>query len=350
VLTDGLSRLPVPAMHWRAEVALDPKHRPQLWHRPSSTVRRDWRKYPQEAHVLDADCKRYRRLTPAEIAVLQGFPADFAAGTGFSDRQVIGVLGNAVPPAMARAVIGAVAENRSWHKRTALEVCAGIGGLAKGASEAGFEHLLCLDIDPVCTAVLRRLPELASTEIASTDLRYAHLARFKGKVGLLSGGPPCQPWSAAGLRLGSEDDRDVLGEMPSLVADIEPEAFVFENVAGLITGQNKRYFESLVARLQAPARGLHYGVLAGRFNAADFGLPQTRERVFIIGLRDEPAAAVHRCFDRIWAKRTHRDPAIADSLRPEWRSLGAAIEPLGDPGGWRAWFGQQITPDELNSE
>ena len=338
------------AMHWRAEVALDPKHRPQLWNRPSSTVRRDWRKYPQEAHVLDAECRRYRRLTPAEIAVIQGFSPELAAGTGFSDRQVIGALGNAVPPAMARAVLGAVAEARSWRNRTALEVCAGIGGLAKGASDAGFEHLLCLDIDPVCNAFLRRLTEIGSPEIDSTDLRYARLSRFKGQVGLLSGGPPCQPWSTAGLRLGSEDDRDVLGEMPALVADVEPEAFVFENVAGLITGQNKRYFDRLVERLQAPARGLRYGVLAARFNAADFGLPQIRERVFVVGFRDEPAAAVHRCFDRVWEARTHRDPTLADRSRPEWRTLGEAIEPLSDPGGWRSWFGQSIMPDETDAE
>jgi hypothetical protein len=54
-------------------VALDPKHRPQSWDEPSSTVRREWCRYPQEAHLLDVDNWRYRRLTVDEIAILQGF-------------------------------------------------------------------------------------------------------------------------------------------------------------------------------------------------------------------------------------------------------------------------------------
>src|SRR5262245_58608002 len=63
----------LPPAHWRPEVALDPKHRPQRWDTPSSTVRRDWRKYPQEAHVVDSTGTRYRRLAADEIAILQGF-------------------------------------------------------------------------------------------------------------------------------------------------------------------------------------------------------------------------------------------------------------------------------------
>ncbi|QRE78324.1 DNA (cytosine-5-)-methyltransferase (plasmid) [Methylobacterium aquaticum] len=335
------------SMHWRAEVALDPKHRPQLWNKPSSTVRRDWRKYPQEAHVLDEDCRRYRRLTPSEIAVLQGFDNILAKNTGFSDRQVIAALGNAVPPQMARAVMEGVCQIKSFKKHTSIEVCAGIGGLARGAAEVGFKHLSCLDIDPVCVQFLKRMPELKNSEISSDDLRYARLDRFKGKVGLLSGGPPCQPWSSGGLRRGSEDDRDVLGEMPNLICDIEPECFVFENVAGLTTGQNKSYFEKLMKKLQEPGPALRYGVLAAKLNAADFGVPQVRERVFIIGFRDEPAVKVHRCFDAIWSARTHRDPTISDATRSEWRTVGEAIGGLQDPGGWKSWFGNAIPADKL---
>jgi site-specific DNA-cytosine methylase len=338
------------SMHWKAEVALDPKHRPQLWDKPSSTVRRDWRKFPQEAHVLDKECHRYRRFAPCEIAALQGFDPQVACDTGFSDRQVIAALGNAVPPAMASAVLMAVAEARSWITKTSIEICAGIGGLTRGATQAGFDHLLCLDIDPVCVEFLKKQPSLDRALIDSSDFRFANLGRFKGKVGLLSGGPPCQPWSSSGLRLGSEDDRDVLSEMPSLLADIEPEAFVFENVAGLTTGQNKSYFENLMHSLQKPAVGLRYGVLAAKLNAADFGVPQIRERVFIIGFREEPAANVHRCFDRIWESRTHRNPSVADSQRKEWLTVGQVLEAMEDPGGWRDWFGQSLVSAEIGSD
>ena len=332
-------------MHWRAEVALDPKHRPQLWDKPSSTVRRDWRKFPQEAHVLDRECRHYRRLTAKEIAVLQGFDPKIVEQTNFSQRQSIGAIGNAVPPPMAKAVFQALARSKTWQNKTSIEICAGIGGLAIGASSAGFEHLLCLDIDPVCFEFLKKLPELRSTEISSEDLRYADLKRFRGSVGILSGGPPCQPWSASGLRLGSEDDRDVLADMPALIEAVEPEAFLFENVAGLTTGQNKKYFEALMKRLQTPSKILRYGVLAAKFNAADFGVPQIRERVFILGFRDTPASEVYKCFDDISLARSHRDPAVSDSSRREWVSLGSAIEKLEDPGGWREWIGNSSAFD-----
>jgi MerR family regulatory protein len=64
---------PLLPCHWIPEVALDPKHRPQHWDAPATTVRRDWRKYPQEAHVIDSAGHKYRRFTVDEIAILQGF-------------------------------------------------------------------------------------------------------------------------------------------------------------------------------------------------------------------------------------------------------------------------------------
>ena len=69
-----------------------------------------------------------------------------------------------------------------------------------------------------------------------------------------------------------------------------------------------------------------------------------RERVFIVGFRDEAASKIYQCFDHVWDARTHRDPTVADVTRQEWRTLGEAISPLGDPGGWRSWFGQAIPP------
>ncbi|MDD1449789.1 DNA (cytosine-5-)-methyltransferase [Sphingomonas sp. H160509] len=238
--------------------------------------------------------------------------------------------------------MAAVVEAREWKNRTAVEICAGIGGLTRGVTKAGFEHLLCLDIDPICVPFLERLPELSNAEISAQDLRYTDFTRFKNRVGILSGGPPCQPWSSGGLRRGSEDDRDILGEMPTLISEVRPEAFVFENVAGLTTGQNKRYFDRLMNALKDADGSGSYGVLAAKFNAADFGVPQVRERVFIVGLRGQPAAAVHGCFEKVWERRTHRNPTISDAHRPAWKTVGEMLSQRDDPGGWRAWFGQNV--------
>ncbi|WP_262296848.1 DNA (cytosine-5-)-methyltransferase [Microvirga sesbaniae] len=335
-------------MHWRFEVALDPKHRPQLWNRPSSTVRRDWRKYPQEAHILDSECQWYRRLAADEIAVIQGFAPDIVDVPNLTNRQRIAALGDAVPPPLAQAVAEGVLQSRTWLNKTAVEICAGIGGLSRGITAAGFESLALVDADPICGELLMYHSPAKSAKVHIGDAREFDYSEYRGKVGLLAGGPPCQPWSAAGLRLGHEDQRDLLSWTPDLLCQLEPEAFIFENVAGLIAGQNKSYFDAIVERLREPRPGMKYGVLAAVLNAADFGVPQIRERVFIIGFRDSSAASVSHCFDRIYARRTHKPQAeVAPGLR-NWKTIGEAIEPLGHRDGWRRWLG--LVPAEDNNE
>ena len=126
----------LPPCHWAPEVALDPKHRPQHWDAPATTVRRDWRKYPQEAHVLDSEGRKYRRFTPDDIAILQGFEPSVTHLKGLTARQQIAALGDAVPPPLARAIVAGIDRHHTWKNRTAIEVCAGIGGLAEGALQS----------------------------------------------------------------------------------------------------------------------------------------------------------------------------------------------------------------------
>lgn len=335
------SSLEVPACHWRAEVALDPKHRPQHWDAPSTTVRRDWRKYPQEAHVLDAAGKRYRRLTEQEIAILQGFPPSVVDVEGLTTRQRIASLGDAVPPPLARAVLSGINAMWDWTNRTALELCAGIGGLAEGAVHIGLEHDALVDVSSICGRLLRNERPWPPNAVHVRDARRFDYALYHGRIGLLSGGPPCQPWSQSGHRMGQADERDLLGHLNAVVAAVEPEVFVFENVTGLATPANEPYLRHVVERLRQPGRDLNYGVLVGRLNAADFGVPQIRRRVFILGFRDRPSSFAGRCFAEIEGLATHIDPAQPRKGRKPWVTVGQAIGDRPDPGGWRRWIGAE---------
>lgn len=343
----------LPECLWKPSVALDPRHRPQIWGEPSTTVRREWCRYPQEAHLLDEPRGRYRRLTVDEMAIIQGFPTDWFDVPSLSTRNRIRAIGDAVPPPLARAVINGVASVWDWKNLTAIEICAGAGGLASGANYiAGMKHVLVLDQWPPACEILRHRCTVKVSDaearpikawpvesVRCQDVHEYDFSPYKRGIGLLSGGPPCQPWSQGGLRAGSTDSRDLLGYIHELVSLIEPEVFVFENVPGLACEQNTGYFEKVLDSLRNCAKPhWKYGVVAGILNAADFGVPQIRHRLFIIGFRDQPCSLAYRAFDRIAANATHRDPTKPHQSRKPWITLAESLGSRPDPGGWRGWI------------
>ncbi len=339
-LEDGQEQLEPCA--WARGVALDPKHRPQRWDKPSTTVRRAWCRSPQEAHLLDLDNWRYRRLTVEEIAILQGFDPSWVALPQLSRWDRVAALGDAVPPPLARVVVGALRQRTELLPATVLEICAGIGGLASAATD--LEHLALVEHSAVACEILRHDKPWSPGRVLQLDVRQLPVEGYRDRVGLLCGGPPCQPWSNAGERAGVEDERDLLGWVHELVAAIRPAAFLFENVPGLLGPSLRPYFERILSGLRAPAAGLRYGVAAGVLNAANHGVPQTRRRVFVMGLRGAPSARVHDIFDDIYHSATHRDPRLPSWGRAPWQTLGQALGHLPDPGGWRRWVDVRAQP------
>jgi site-specific DNA-cytosine methylase len=323
--------------HWSSSVALDPKHRPQAPDAPSSTVRKDWRKYPQEAHLLDAVAGRFRRFTEDEIAVLQGFPASWGRDLGLSHRERVAGLGNAVPPPVGEALYSALREILGEAPRTAVEICAGFGGLALGAHRAtGFDLLALVEFWEAAVRVLRASPHWDPSRVHLCDVKAFSWAALAGTVDVLSGGPPCQPWSTAGHSRGAEDERDLLGEMPSIVRTIKPRAFIFENVPGLLTPTHSGYVEELVRQLRQAGS---YGVAIGIVQAADYGVPQRRKRVVIAGFREQPDAVAHAFFDKLHELRSHADPSrgILGGKEP-WVTISKALPEWKRISGWRRWI------------
>jgi len=117
--------------------------------------------------------------------------------------------------------------------------------------------------------------------IINSDIRKVNFSSYKGKVQLVYGGPPCQPFSSGGLRRAASDERDMIPEFIRVVQEVEPTAFLMENVRGLTVGDRRSYLEAVVDQLEDLGFVVNWRVL----NAIDFGVPQKRLRLFVVGLR-----------------------------------------------------------------
>lgn len=319
---------------WSYSVAHDPKHRPQSLDRPATTVRREWSRWPQEAHLLDGEQSSYRRLTVAEIALIQGFDQSWVNVPGVRDRDQIAALGNAVPPALAAAIGRSIREHWTFASKSSIEICAGIGGLTFASSAAGLEPSALVELwEPAC-AILQYNKPWSPSRVICGDIRDFDYVQHK-RTGMLLGGPPCQPWSQAGQGIGQADPRDLLGYVPQILLDCEPEVFLVENVPGLYTNPTHRqYLENLTACLSRPSPALAYGLGVALFTAADFGVPQVRRRLFILGFKNRSGAFAEKVLKSVESLATHSEASRPIKGRQTWVTLREAFKGLSDPGGW----------------
>lgn len=158
----------------------------------------------------------------------------------------------------------------------AADLFCGAGGLSLGAACAGAELLWAVDCDRwACETYSANLP---GGEVLRAD---AKALGFRGlpKPDLLVAGVPCQPWSLAGKRLGAEDERDLWPAFLRCLEEARPEWFLAENVPGLLSWRGGAYFQALLDAF----RSLGYAVSWAVLDAADYGVPQFRRRVFVAG-------------------------------------------------------------------
>lgn len=332
---------------WSDAVSNDPKHRPQVMDWPSTTVRKEWCRRPQEAHVVDG--KKIRRMSVAEIAAIQGFPFEWVNIDGTTDSERIAVLGNAVPPPLSKVISQVLQENIDFHNKTLIEICAGIGGLSSGFSY--LTPLAKIELWDTAAKILRTnkpWPAECVVEGFAQDFDYAS---YKGKVGLLCGGPPCQPWSQGGRQKGAEDPRDVMGFTPIAIAECEPEVFLFENVPGLMTSkEHQAYVADLFNRMSQPKEGLRYGLAITIVNAADYGVPQTRRRVLMLGVKNKSNMFAKKVLRQLEEHTTHHDPSKPAIDKKPWVTLRQAFQgiPITEP--WKQWNATEETLKRLGIE
>ena len=169
---------------------------------------------------------------------------------------------------------------------TLVELFAGAGGLALGLEQAGFKSVLLNEKDKYACQTLRaNRPNWKVIEDDITNVDFSHL---KGQVDLLTGGFPCQPFSYAGKQLGFEDLRGTLVfEMARAIKEIQPKVFLAENVKGLTENDGGRTLKTIIHVLEELGYTL---VEQDIYKAIFYKVPQKRERLIIIGVRNDLAA------------------------------------------------------------
>lgn len=178
---------------------------------------------------------------------------------------------------------------------TTIELFAGAGGLALGIEKAGFQTLALNEFDKDACATLRtnrpywNVIEGDVSRISSLDLT-AFFELKKGGLDLLSGGAPCQAFSYAGKRLGLEDARGTLFYHYALFLDkLQPKMFLFENVRGLLTHNKGETYKTMLEIFKQSGYTIQKAVL----NAWDYGVPQKRERLITVGIRNDLIEKIH---------------------------------------------------------
>lgn len=198
-----------------------------------------------------------------------------------------------------------------------IELFCGTGGLALGLQRAGFSHQALFEwdkdsCDNIQANIQAGFPGIESWRVFQQDVRSVSYGEYKGAVQVVSGGPPCQPFSLGGKAKAYMDHRDMFPEAVRAVREIQPLAFVFENVKGLMRPSFESYFRYIILQLKYPCQikkeGMNweehkavleeydhgeggkkpeYDVYYTMVNAADYGVPQLRYRVFIVGFRSD---------------------------------------------------------------
>lgn len=187
-----------------------------------------------------------------------------------------------------------------------LEIFSGAGGLAKGLELAGFQHSAFVEFNKHACESLRE--NFDADKVYFGDIKNFDLNAI-GEVDIVAGGPPCQPFSLGGKHKADQDSRDMFPYAIRAIEQLTPKAFVFENVKGLLRESFADYFEYIILRLTYPGfaakpntdwkehlsdlrsigqlayAGTKYNVSFKLINAANYGIPQTRERVVIVGIR-----------------------------------------------------------------
>lgn len=173
-----------------------------------------------------------------------------------------------------------------------IELCAGMGGIGIGLQALGYDVVRAFDSWDQAVAIYNHNFGAGSAEQCNLLSRKARTqvadaVRTVGDIELLAAGPPCKGFSQ--LRNGHHDGRNghnrVLAVMPEYVAIIRPRLFVIENVPDLLRHRSGKTFASLLKRLSEPVSGLKYTLQYHVYDAAQYGTPQTRRRVLLLGAR-----------------------------------------------------------------
>ncbi len=188
-----------------------------------------------------------------------------------------------------------------------IEIFSGAGGLARGLENSGIRHCAFVEWNSDACNTLRE--NFNESYVHEGDIRDFDFLTYSD-IDVIAGGPPCQPFSLGGKALGYDDKRDMFPYAIDAIRKLQPKVFIFENVKGLLRKSFRDYFNFIILQLEHPGielpynnwkenyaflKGckdkskspLSYSVTYRLVNAADYGVPQKRERVIIVGFRND---------------------------------------------------------------
>ena len=211
-----------------------------------------------------------------------------------------------------------------WEKPIGVDLFAGAGGLSLGFEQAGFEVLAAVEYDPIHAATHEfNFPGCATIcrSVADIDGDYIRSNSKIGKsdVDVVFGGAPCQGFSMIGKRALDDPRNHLVYHFVRVVSELRPKFFVFENVRGLTVGEHKKFLKEIISEFQAKGYKVQedYRVL----NALNYGVPQNRQRLFLMGARKGQRlpnypAGTHEL------RGANLDLGFAESTPTVWDALG----------------------------
>lgn len=209
-------------------------------------------------------------------------------------------------------------DDSSENQMKVISLFSGAGGLDIGFDQAGFKTSVMVEFDPACCRTLRK--NMPNTPVIEGDINQISTKQILDAAGLrpleaalVIGGPPCQSFSLAGKRMGMNDPRGMLIlQFIRVVRESLPKAFVMENVRGIINWENGKAVDAIMTEAAMPisyeGKTYTYKVSYQILNAADFGAPQFRERVFVVGNREEK--------DFVFPSKQYGPPDNQEGLKP----------------------------------
>ena len=168
-----------------------------------------------------------------------------------------------------------------------IDLFAGAGGMSLGFEQAGFHIAAAVEIDPIHSCIHHfNFPQCAVIpksvkEVTGDDIRA--IANISGKVDVVFGGAPCQGFSMIGQRVLDDPRNSLVSDFVRIVTELDADYFVFENVKGLTVGCQRKFLEELIETFEA--RGYNIRLPWSVLNAASYGVPQDRKRLFLLGAK-----------------------------------------------------------------
>lgn len=197
-----------------------------------------------------------------------------------------------------------------------ISIFAGCGGSSLGYRLAGFEEILAIDFDRNSTDTFKlNFPEVPCwqkdiKEVTGREiLEFCNIKRYE--LDILDGSPPCQGFSTAGNRIIMDERNNLFVEFVRLINELQPRVFVMENVSGMVKGKMKGKFLEILRKLKSTK----YRIKCKLLNSKHYGVPQSRQRLFFIGIRED----------------LNREPIFP---KPTGKiiSVGNALKSMGDIG------------------